>query len=347
MRGRPSSSSLRRVALVAMAAALCGAATTDVSDPVVVKGGYDSYVAGADHCPKFGPDARPRMFLAGFASMHGKLNPSGTVIDAMSKGTFWPGGVITATAGTFDTITDSSDLACTDNRARIVSRALIIDGVEFTACLAILPVAWDLAAAIVVDEMELFRPDVVLLVGQNGNDNAFRIEAFAHNGTSSPALDESGVYGKQKVLPYPLDLADDLYFGWDAAMLAARVSCLVGNLNCSSLPSATAPCGALQPGGGSGGFVCNNVAYVAVVAKAGVEVCLASPIGTKDEDTCKYATIRRRIDVPLANTIVGFVHLPTDLLLADPGNIELTARVLARIAATASPQGTVNSSCDP
>lgn len=314
--------------------------TTPISDPDYVYSRYKMYENAVDHCPSSGFDQRPRLLVTGFESMKSDPNPSGVVVDAMSKPSFWPGGVSTAQPGLFDTTPDSSDLSSSDSWARIVPRSLVVDGIDFNACLIVLPFAWDLAAGVVVNEIKLFQPDFVLLTGI-GSIDELRIESFARNEVQEQLQDGTGVSGAGKVLPFPAGLCMEIPFRWSAPEIATDVKALGKSLACA----AGAPCLWGGASGSTGSSICNNVAYAAAVALTGVEICLASPIQDLQPSSCQSAQIRIKLDHPLPATVVGFVHVPFRLKVDTPQNVELLARLLARVAVLVISKGPVSGSC--
>ena len=300
------------------------------------------YQSAVDHCPSPGFDDRPRLLLTGFESRNLDPNPSGVVVDAMSKLSFWPDGVSTAEPGSFDKSSDSSNLSSSDSWARIVPRSLVVDGIDFNACLIVLPIAWDLAAAIVVNEMKSFVPDVVLLTGV-GSNNELRIESFARNEVQEVLPDGTGIHGAGKVLPFPPGLCTEIPFRWSAPDLTSNVRTIGKSLACA----AGTPCAWTGVSGSTGSSICNNVAYAAAVALTGIEICLASPIADLQPASCDTAEIRIKLNHPLPATVVGFVHVPFGLQVETPQNVEMLARVLARVAVLVTEKGPISVSCQP
>ncbi len=324
----------------------------DVFNPLLVSGRYAEYFRAADHCPSAGAAAGIRVLVTGFEDLAAKPNPSGIVVDTLGKATWWPSGLDRRLVGTRDSTLGSSTLVPTltnppqpgDSNARITSRVLEVDGTRFQLCLAVLPVAWDLAAAIAVTEMDTFRPAMVLLTGRS-ETNDISVASSAVNKMLENASDHVGNRAEGRILPYvggddTVRLVPDSLRDASSVTGVRSPACLVRELRCGGSPCATRL--AIEP---AGTYICNNLAYAVAFGAEGKRVCLASPAHPQRAHTdCSNAIFTLQLTDLSPEPVVRFVHVPKGLDV-NAANVERLARMLVLMMANENPTRPLGLDC--
>lgn len=309
-----------------------------------VRDRYAEYDAATDHCPQQSLTGSPRILVTGFEDVNSDSNVSGIIADTIGLSSWWPSGLDSSLHEPPSTPAPSrvgsSHLAPEDMHARIRSRQLMIDGQPFEVCTAVLPVLWDLAAAIVVSEMDRYKPDYVLSLGQAVSPG-LSVGELATNRMNGDG-DNTGVAARNRILPYVGD-QDPL---WRVRLLlearaneyrsrsSTTPSCLASRMQCGDHP-----CAGIIKVGSVGEYVCNNVAYAAKLAALGRPVCLASPLEKdREQIDCTSAVFKRTLSPPLEGTPIRFLHLSESISVSDESrglaNLKTAARVVVFMAAT-------------
>jgi hypothetical protein len=171
---------------------------------------------------------------------------------------------------------------------------MYINGSAYDVCFLILDVIWDLAAAIIVNEMRRFEPDMILMSGRGGPTGY--LEAAAMNtATASPGYEASGaplasnIPQSQYILPHrPPGHA--VHLNWKPQELIRQIDPLLELLNAPLQAASTARIG--------NDYICNNISYIVAEATLGTTVELAG-------GTVKISS------VAAPHRAVGFMHLPS------------------------------------
>lgn len=151
--------------------------------------------------------------------------------------------------------------------ARIVNRVLRLpNGREVSACLILVDVLWDFAGAVIVNEMDRFQPDVVVMTGigshatvEGGAENyANAMEGYFADGKA----DEFNFPVKEPILPQ-FPVGSKIAMTWDVNKVAKAVRPFEPSVvvHHEANPTNT--------------YICNNVSYIALQAAAGTKISLA------------------------------------------------------------------------
>jgi len=226
---------------------------------------YQSYIKSGRKCQAV--NAGPRVILTGFGLFEGvSFNISGAIISNLASQDFWPDLTEASTTQTVSSTLLSLDrgiLNNSENGFRIYNRSLWIDHKQVSACLILLDVEWDISAAILIHEMIEFQPQVVVMTGLNGTDQA-ELEAAAVNESNR----EPGFFsnGKPDSLNTPLvpfvnpqvNSPPQISMNWDQTKIAANIQPLLEDLQVSlSTPSGPAA---------SNDYICNDISFIALEA---------------------------------------------------------------------------------
>lgn len=218
-----------------------------------------------------------RVLLTGFGLFDSEYNISGLVVENMSSDKFWPSKSKISDSVPVDIkkVADGT-LKGAEASGIAINRTLTIDEKTYDVCFLILDVRWDVAAAIIVHEMQRFQPNLVVMTGRSGRQAAV-IEGAAQNRT----MIYGGFFndGKMDTINTPKSENENVLpandagvqqiirMSWDNKELQRATSNLIDQLgykvDAPSTPS------------DSSTYVCNNVAFVANHAALGVTLNLA------------------------------------------------------------------------
>lgn len=255
------------------------------------------------------------VIVTGFGLFSGaSYNISGVVVESMSDPRIWSGRVVNNVSLPVEgepTVTPADGvLERGQYGGRVVNREISVDGRAFQVCFIHVDVRWDIAGAIIAHEMNVFKPEMVIMSGRGGKSRGLFLEGGAINN----ALLGSGYAGDGRELgeanipvnatPY-LDApiladkpsgdattADKVRMTWDNRMLGNLMADIVQPLDwlVTSVPDARA----------DNDYICNNVSYIALNAAKGEQLKLGGE------------EIQVKLDVPLLNAKIGFLHYPSD-----------------------------------
>ncbi|MDA9951175.1 hypothetical protein N9D31_01245 [Oligoflexaceae bacterium] len=251
----------------------------------------------AQHC-KIRSNNTKRIILTGFGAFQGRDNFSGELVRFMagaSKRSPRP-----RQPNTFG--------------AEIYQRLIEIEGEEFDVCFLRLDVLWDLAGAIVTEEMNRFRPEGVFMTGV-GNSSQMTIEAGGSNRVQ--LLNGYSHFGSVLHGNVPTSSAgrildfgpDTVTFSWDRQNIAAHIRDSEAGLG---VDIATP----FEPRSANG-YICNNSAYIVASAVNGFAITLAG-----ERIQLSYHHDR--------NIPMGFLHLPKRLRMSQE-NFERWQQILMMV----------------
>ncbi|MGE0174128.1 MAG: hypothetical protein AB7T49_15125 [Oligoflexales bacterium] len=269
---------------------------------------------------------RTRVMVTGFGLFQGvDYNISGVVAESMMDPEFWPEStnLFQGPGSPADKLSEASDgrLDSEDQGAKAVTRNISVNGRDLTVCFMLLDVYWDLAGAIVIDQIEKFQPDFVFMTGRGAEEpvyewgainNAKHASGFESDGTvaaESTPVNEAYNY----VLPTnTIGVSYNAPLLWDNKRLVEVTKDDIAALGFAAIaPPAPRP---------SNDYICNNISYIVVHAVKGVNVQLA---GEK---------ISLKITVPKIPK-VGFFHYPA-AAKNEKDSVFRWARVIAKTIIT-------------
>jgi pyrrolidone-carboxylate peptidase len=233
---------------------------------------FASYKAKGYGCSAYGYGKRA--IVTGFGLFEGAAyNISGTVVGALGNKTFTPWDVSLAStpASSMQPLSYWGFLRNEDYGGRAVNRTIRIDGEYVSVCFLTLDVIWDLAASIIVHEMQRFQPDLVLMSGRGGSyagveygavNSATQYSGFAASGARIP--DNTPVGYDAKILE---NGPDTLTMTWPQAAMASAMRGQLRGLSYQVYTEDEA-----RP---ENDYICNNVSYVALAAAQGLPISLA------------------------------------------------------------------------
>lgn len=272
----------------------------------------------------------PRVLISGFGLFAQPFNISGLVVDSLRSDSFWPSQVkLSDPISKNLRVTAAGKLSSSDSGGTTVNRTLTIDGRQFDVCLLLVDVQWDLAAAIIVHEMERFQPQLVVMTGVGGQEAV--LEGGANNYTqwvggftSKGRMDDGNkpagrvVNGvpDHDVLPWQdPGVQPTIAMTWDNQKLKTAIQSQVLKMGFSIL----APAQARQ----ENQYVCNNVSFVAAHALKGIRLNLAGGQIVLQPSISSHPQI-------------GFFHYPAESTNT-PQSVFSWAKIIATMIATALP----------
>jgi hypothetical protein len=248
----------------------------------------------------------------------------------MRTSSFWPNEIKLSNPTPSNLkVKASGQLSSTDDGGSAVNRSLVIDGRQFDVCFLLLDVQWDLAAAILVTEMERFQPQLVIMTGSGGTDAILEggannyslwINGFTSKGKFDDENQPANVVVNDREVHDVLPAKDPgvqstIAMTWNNQKLKTAIQKQVLQLGFSLL----APAQARQ----DNQYICNNVSFVVAHAVKGVHLNLAGG------EISLQPSIR-------SHPQVGFFHFPsTSLKTAD--SVFGWAQILATMIVTALP----------
>jgi pyrrolidone-carboxylate peptidase len=232
-----------------------------------------------------GGEASRRVLISGFAPFQtdGK-NISGLVADALGNQTFFKSGMRISDMGTFSGAGEINDNPG-EFQARATQRTIVYNALSYELCTLVLPVQWDLAAAIILYETKIFSPHLIIMSGRDGKSHGLRLEAAAINSAlNAPGFDTNGDSLGDKnqpitspILPTGPDVSPNIAMTWKPAQLAPKVSLALNKMNeIVGTPASNAyvalPQQSADP---SNNYICNNTSFVVLHGLRGVSLELA------------------------------------------------------------------------
>jgi len=260
---------------------------------------FKKYKNKNNHCDSSGTGTR--IMLTGFGLFSSPprndknvaYNISGLISRFMSTPTVFPNDIDTSTSTIANNLVHSnfahySHMPANANGAVIAQREMTIDQKPVTICFILLDVIWDQAAAIILYESTLFKPERIIMGGLNAGEkkygmfeagavnDATNYQGFLPSGASNmdniPRPDDSG---DTPILPRTdQGVENSIAMTWDAKKLATFVSPVVDAIrrdNNSNVYKVKGEDDA-RP---SNDYICNNVSFVVLHAMKGAVVNLA------------------------------------------------------------------------
>jgi pyrrolidone-carboxylate peptidase len=172
-------------------------------------------------------------------------------------------------------------------------------------------VYWDLAGAILIHEMENFRPDMVIMTGRGGTDWTGTFEAGAINHARDLAGYESDGRIAERNLPATMDakiiasqdFESAIAMTWDRQKLADVTGPIA---NTFGFFVASAPAASY-----SNTYICNNISYVVLNALRGESFYLAGDLIAVNPSSANLRSDQTQIRYQGSPTIpAGFFHYP-------------------------------------
>jgi pyrrolidone-carboxylate peptidase len=235
---------------------------------------FDSYKSKANHCKS--SSASKRVIVSGFGLFSGaSFNISGVVVDTLANvplTSISEGAKVDAPFEVMPGLLKAEDFG-----GRITQREIKIKDEVIDVCLILLEVKWDLAAAIILHEIEKFKPQLVVMTGRGGRDS-LQFEGGAVNvAAPRPGFDSAGasVQSNTPLSNYILKndagvpAKNEIPMTWDGAKLAGATKNAVAAIN-SNYSVVAEP--AARP---SNDYICNNMSYVVLHALKGFPAKLA------------------------------------------------------------------------
>lgn len=250
----------------------------------------------------------PRVMLSGFGLFSGaQFNISGAVIDNLSRDLPFHDDA-------------RGILSDADLGARVVNKILRLPSGPVSACLLLLDVQWDLAAAVLAYEMDRFQPEVLIMSGR-GSLRAI-IEAGAqnkavamhgYNPDGSPNLENRPI--AQPILAGESEFAE---MTWNQGALAERTRGLIEAQGAQlQLPTEAR---------WSNDYICNNVSYAVLKAAEGRPLVLAGG----------ELVLSSRLNEPAR---IGFFHYPYDVQFTETSILAWSEILLNLADASLSSRG--------
>ena len=275
---------------------------TDLVDNREVAAAFAAFKEATAHCPV--PDRvrenTGRVIVTGFGLFGSQFNISGIVAMSMSNPDFWPSEVNLRTSRARNSAVFRHGDVQTKHGVYLLTRDLTIDDHDYQVCFLLLDVKWDLAAAIILHEAGIFKPDLVIMGGMNGREPT---AAYFETGAVNEATLSTGFTAEGHRLPTNVPAGGDLRvlqslpadhlakMTWDAELLAQRTEATVAAISRNVTFSTRA-----APIRRDNDYICNNVSFAVTSGLTGQAVALAGGA----------------IRIPAQNTgaKVGFLHYP-------------------------------------
>jgi pyrrolidone-carboxylate peptidase len=220
--------------------------------------------------------AAKRVLMTGFGLFYGaEFNISGVIVDSMSSAEFWNGifDSHNPQISSQDQSIGSGKLSRQDRGAKVVNRRVQLNGEHVDLCLLTLDVYWDLAAAIIVHEMDRFEPHVLLMTGRGGSQAIFEggaindattLSGFNPDGTPAHTNEPT----ESPILP-PSEAGVQRHIAmtWDNQSLYEHSRARIQGLGFSpTFVTAARP---------SNNYICNNISFVVLHAVKNISLPLA------------------------------------------------------------------------
>ncbi len=241
---------------------------------------YNDYVASGVSCQNTG--SGKHVLVTGFGLFSGvDYNISGVVVSSFADPSITSGTIDTdsnhassdqpqaASAVMMSSSVASGRLVEVNKGARVSQRSMTINGQAFEICFLTLDVQWDLAAAIIIHEAEIFKPAMILMSGRGAEtanfeggalNRAMGLSGFTWSGA---AHTDNTPQANYILLGRPMKS----YMTWNSAQLAAATSDLVA-ANGFQVASFTGP-------RSDNTYICNNTSFVVLEAVKGAPISLA------------------------------------------------------------------------
>jgi hypothetical protein len=288
---------------------------------------FKKYKNKNQHCDATG--AGTRIILTGFGlfstpplnEKNVAYNISGLISRFMATPTVFPNAIDTDTSTIPTNLADSnfatySHMPANAEGAIVSQREMTIDQKQVTVCFILLDVIWDQAAAIILYESTLFKPERIIMGGLNAGEKTFGMfEAGAVNhATAYQGFESSGASnmnnvpkadgsGDSPVLPHnDPGVEKQILMTWapkDLATFASPVATSIkrnGKKNVFDVKGEDAA----RP---SNDYICNNVSFVILHAMKGTVINLA---GGK----LRFGPIQ---NMPPQGSGIEFVEIPSDI----------------------------------
>lgn len=261
---------------------------------------FESYKNKIQHC--FANTTEPsekRILMSGFGPFQGTaMNISGVVVQSLANPVFWPQEFHDGDEIPTGLKAASERLTRDSFGGEAKERHLVIQNRKYHVCFLILDVKWDLAAAIILHEMQSFQPHAVVLSGLGGDSGSATFEGGAVNqATSLPGFNSDGSVNQNNrpITSYILPAAQGMPLGsvlmsWNAPALALRAKPYA-----QMIDDGYAVHGLTIARNGND-YICNNVSYVTMEALKGSSILLAG------------STLK--ISLPAQTIPAGFFHYP-------------------------------------
>jgi hypothetical protein len=265
---------------------------------------------------------RSRAIVTGFGLFQdAEYNISGTVVESMMDPSFWPDSVnlMHSPEVFIQNLPNAADgrLDSEDKGVEFVTREITVNGRLLTVCFALVDVYWDLAAAIVIHEIEKFQPDMVFMTGRGAENPIYEWGAI-NQAKQGPAFESDGSVADEStpvdptknfiLPPTTMGVEQKAPLLWDNKRLAEATKDEIAKLGYTAeAPSTPGP---------TNDYICNNISFAVVHAVKGVNVELAG------------GKIELKIAVPRIPK-VGFFHFPRTAK-NEKGSVLRWARVLAK-----------------
>ena len=251
---------------------------------------FSSYKEKSKHC-KSATSGQIPIIITGFGMYHGNYNISGVLSELL-------GSENTSHLSQQEITQSMGRTSFEDFGGRVFQKVITIKNKHYNICSMVLDVKWDLAAAIIIHEINLFKPKAVLMMGQ---EEALSIEKGALNitGHKMPGVDSDGnaVGFNNPHSEWILDpnlhnkLPHKVLHSWNGEKIKNALNEIQIDLNYPII---------LQKDANQyNDYVCNNTAYIVqFAANSGSTIKLAG-----DKIQTQINNIARRIQI-------GFLHLP-------------------------------------
>lgn len=259
-----------------------------------------SYKNKMRHCTGKSTDpTEHRILMSGFGPFKGtEVNISGVVVQSLANPLFWPDVYRDDDAIPSGLKPASGRVSPQSFGGETSERHLVLQNKKYHVCFLSLDVKWDLAAAIILHEIQLFQPQAVILSGLGGDYHSATFEGGAVNqATGLPGFngDGSADQNNRPIASYILPAVDGKPLGsvlmtWNAPALAK-----VAKPFTQRIDEGYAVHG-LTAGRSSNDYICNNVSYVTMQALSGRSILLAGSTMS--------------MSLPAQTIPAGFFHYP-------------------------------------
>lgn len=185
-----------------------------------------------------------------------------------------------------------------DNGKRIYDCEVVIQKEIFLVRCLLLDVVWEQSGIEVIRQMELFQPDLVLMLGRGNSDVDVIFEMGALNKKNShPGYSCEGVILEQPQCTTGEIIKDGppkLMMNWNAKDLAHLIK--------SNLQEMGLQCFVAETARSENTYICNNISYMALAANQ------------KGNFTLSESNKELKVKIN-SDPKIGFLHLPTSLKL--------------------------------
>jgi hypothetical protein len=248
-------------------------------------------------CKANGPGKR--VILTGFGLFSGvNYNISGAVVSSMSNPALFPAKIDLSNVPTLSMEgVDDGRLESQLFGVKIANRSLEMNGKLFEVCFITANVEWDFAAAVFINEMKKFKPELIIMSGRGGSEVSLEAGAL-NNATKSPGYFSNGqseenntpVSNGEKLLKnYSKNFI--LKLNWDAHKINNVINETVASLGYKVEVQTDARA--------SNNYICNNVSFL--VANAALNKTSVLVNGALILPSPELKTLPK----------VGFFHFPS------------------------------------